>query len=75
MTCFVSECPDYTICKPVGDDPNYGYTNFNTFYYAFLSVIRLSMQDNWEELYLQVLETNGEKKSFYLQTLLNLRFN
>lgn len=37
-----------------GDNPNYGYTNFDTFGWALLSAFRLMMQDFWENLYQQV---------------------
>nr|XP_039249115.1 sodium channel protein type 4 subunit alpha B-like [Styela clava] len=54
------KCPDVAICTKAGSNPNFGYTSFDNFPYAFLSVFRLSLQDNWEELYLQVLETSGQ---------------
>lgn len=57
---FYSHCPDLSMCLKVGQNPNFGYTSFDNFIYAFLSVFRLSMQDNWEELYLQILETSGK---------------
>uniref|UniRef100_H2Y2S0 Sodium channel protein n=1 Tax=Ciona intestinalis TaxID=7719 RepID=H2Y2S0_CIOIN len=53
------QCPAYTMCLKVGSNPNFGFTSFDNFPFAFLSVFRLSLQDNWEELYLQVLETSG----------------
>lgn len=37
-----------------GDNPNYGYTNFDTFGWALLSAFRLMTQDYWENLYQQV---------------------
>ena len=42
-----------------GRNPNYGYTNFDTFSWAFLSAFRLMTQDYWEELYQSVLRTAG----------------
>lgn len=37
-----------------GRNPNYGYTSFDTFGWAFLSLFRLMTQDYWENLYHQV---------------------
>lgn len=34
-----------------GENPNYGYTSFDTFGWAFLSAFRLMTQDYWENLY------------------------
>lgn len=42
-----------------GRNPNYGYTNFDTFSWAFLSAFRLMTQDYWEDLYQGVLRTAG----------------
>jgi len=56
---FFRKCPYYSQCMRVGINPNHGFTSFDSFPFAFLSVFRLSLQDNWEELYLQIIETNG----------------
>lgn len=37
-----------------GRNPNFGYTSFDTFGWAFLSLFRLMTQDYWENLYQQV---------------------
>lgn len=42
-----------------GDNPNYGYTSFDTFGWAFLSAFRLMTQDYWENLYQLVLRSAG----------------
>lgn len=34
-----------------GRNPNYGYTSFDTFSWAFLALFRLMTQDYWENLY------------------------
>ena len=34
-----------------GENPNYGYTTFDTFGYALLCSFRLLTQDYWENLY------------------------
>lgn len=42
-----------------GKNPNYGYTSFDTFGWAFLSAFRLMTQDFWENLYQLVLRSAG----------------
>lgn len=41
-----------------GRNPNYGYTSFDTFSWAFLALFRLMTQDFWENLY-QLVRTLG----------------
>ncbi|CAB4059328.1 SCN2A [Lepeophtheirus salmonis] len=54
------ECPDnYTCLQGFGRNPNYDYTSFDTFGWAFLSAFRLMTQDLWEDLYQSVLRTAG----------------
>ena len=53
-------CPDGYVClQGFGRNPNYGYTSFDTFGWAFLSAFRLMTQDYWEDLYQSVLRTAG----------------
>lgn len=42
-----------------GKNPNYDYTNFDTFGWALLSSFRLMTQDYWESLYQMILRTTG----------------
>lgn len=57
------KCPDGFVCLKAGRNPNYGYTSFDTFGWAFLSLFRLMTQDYWENLYHQVsLTTNRSVK-------------
>nr|XP_009941400.1 PREDICTED: sodium channel protein type 5 subunit alpha-like [Opisthocomus hoazin] len=51
--------PDYT-CMKVGPNPDYGFTSFDTFGWAFLSLFRLMTQDYWERLYQQTLRASGK---------------
>ena len=51
--------PKNLIFQGFGRNPNYGYTNFDTFSWAFLSAFRLMTQDYWEDLYQGVLRTAG----------------
>ncbi len=48
------KCPDGFDCLKTGRNPNYGYTSFDTFGWAFLALFRLMTQDYWENLYHQV---------------------
>uniref|UniRef100_A0A672F887 Sodium channel protein n=1 Tax=Salarias fasciatus TaxID=181472 RepID=A0A672F887_SALFA len=53
-------CPEGFICVKAGLNPNYGYTSFDTFSWAFLSLFRLMTQDYWENLYQQTLRAAGK---------------
>lgn len=55
--CICRLCPEGFICVKAGRNPNYGYTSFDTFSWAFLSLFRLMTQDAWENLYQQVGST------------------
>lgn len=60
MCAFDRKCPDGFDCLKVGRNPNYGYTSFDTFGWAFLSLFRLMTQDYWENLYHQVTQLAGQ---------------
>jgi len=54
------ECEAGYLClQGWGPNPNYGYTSFDSFGWAFLSSFRLMTQDFWENLYQLVLRANG----------------
>ncbi|XP_025947348.1 sodium channel protein type 5 subunit alpha-like [Apteryx rowi] len=53
-------CPPEYVCKKVGPNPDYGFTSFDTFGWAFLSLFRLMTQDCWERLYQQTLRASGK---------------
>ncbi|KGL72880.1 Sodium channel protein type 5 subunit alpha, partial [Tinamus guttatus] len=53
-------CPSGFICQKVGSNPDYGFTSFDTFGWAFLSLFRLMTQDCWERLYQQTLRASGK---------------
>ncbi|XP_068264417.1 sodium channel protein type 2 subunit alpha-like isoform X2 [Nyctibius grandis] len=54
------KCPEEFICVKAGRNPNYGYTSFDTFSWAFLSLFRLMTQDYWEDLYQLTLRAVGK---------------
>ncbi|KAJ8251795.1 hypothetical protein GJAV_G00225520 [Gymnothorax javanicus] len=63
-----------------GQNPNYGYTNFDNFGWSFLSILRLLTLDFWENLYHLTLRATGRTftvvfilfllGSFYLLSLI-----
>lgn len=80
---FHRKCPDGFECMKTGRNPNYGYTSFDTFGWAFLSLFRLMTQDYWENLYHQVMTQSAPlhvalMKSFKISSAalpLSLRLN
>ncbi|KAM4697979.1 LOW QUALITY PROTEIN: sodium channel protein type 2 subunit alpha-like [Rhinophrynus dorsalis] len=54
------QCPKGYVCMKTGRNPNYGYTSFDTFSWAFLSLFRLMTQDYWENLYQLTLRAAGK---------------
>ncbi|XP_061128602.1 sodium channel protein type 2 subunit alpha-like [Syngnathus typhle] len=53
-------CPEGFVCIKAGLNPDFGYTSFDTFSWAFLSLFRLMTQDFWENLYQQTLRAAGK---------------
>ncbi|XP_010158440.1 PREDICTED: sodium channel protein type 5 subunit alpha-like [Eurypyga helias] len=53
-------CPPDYVCMKIGPNPDYGFTSFDTFGWAFLSLFRLMTQDYWERLYQQTLRASGK---------------
>ncbi|XP_039602583.1 sodium channel protein type 8 subunit alpha isoform X4 [Polypterus senegalus] len=53
-------CPEGYVCMKAGRNPNYGYTSFDTFGWAFLALFRLMTQDFWENLYQLTLRAAGK---------------
>ncbi|XP_054471255.1 sodium channel, voltage-gated, type I-like, alpha isoform X1 [Anoplopoma fimbria] len=53
-------CPEGFVCVRAGKNPDYGYTSFDSFGWAFLSLFRLMTQDYWENLYQQTLRASGK---------------
>jgi hypothetical protein len=55
-----------------GRNPNYGYTSFDSFGWAFLALFRLMTQDFWENLYMLVRETGRPPPAAHQLTHLDL---
>ncbi|XP_010226082.1 PREDICTED: sodium channel protein type 4 subunit alpha [Tinamus guttatus] len=54
------KCPEGYQCIKTGRNPNYGYTSYDTFSWAFLSLFRLMTQDYWENLFQLTLRAAGK---------------
>nr|XP_061807408.1 sodium channel protein type 4 subunit alpha A-like isoform X1 [Nerophis lumbriciformis] len=53
-------CPEGFMCMKAGGNPNYGYTSFDSFGWAFLALFRLMTQDYWENLFQLILRAAGK---------------
>ncbi|XP_074145331.1 sodium channel protein type 11 subunit alpha [Sminthopsis crassicaudata] len=57
-------CSGFVCCK-TKLNPDYGFTNFDHFGWAFLSMFRVMTQDSWERLYQQTLRVSGRFAVFF----------
>ncbi len=55
----------FPLFQGIGDNPNYGYTNFDNFGWAYLAAFRLMTQDYWENLYQITLRATGPVNIFF----------
>ncbi|KAK7123093.1 hypothetical protein R3I94_020015 [Phoxinus phoxinus] len=53
-------CPEGYTCMKAGRNPNYGYTSYDNFGWAFLSLFRVMTQDYWENLFQLTLRAAGK---------------
>uniref|UniRef100_A0AAQ4RIQ1 Sodium channel protein n=1 Tax=Gasterosteus aculeatus aculeatus TaxID=481459 RepID=A0AAQ4RIQ1_GASAC len=60
IMCLFRRCPEGYTCMKAGRNPNYGYTSFDSFGWAFLTLFRLMTQDFWENLYMLTLRAAGK---------------
>ncbi|XP_030915597.1 sodium channel protein type 5 subunit alpha [Geospiza fortis] len=65
-----SGCPENYTCEKIGKNPDFGYTSFDHFGWAFLSVFRLMTQDFWERLYRQTIRTSGVSCIFFFMAVI-----
>ncbi|KAA0725547.1 Sodium channel protein type 4 subunit alpha A [Triplophysa tibetana] len=54
------KCPEEYTCMKAGRNPNYGYTSYDNFGWAFLALFRLMTQDYWENLFQLTLRAAGK---------------
>ncbi|CAF3598036.1 unnamed protein product [Adineta steineri] len=60
------KCPQGYVCwKDRGENPDFGYTSFDSYGWAMLSCFRLMTQDYWENLYQLVLTAAGRYHFLY----------
>ncbi|XP_053265509.1 sodium channel protein type 5 subunit alpha-like [Podarcis raffonei] len=68
-----TECKNGTYyCVKHGENPDDGYTSFDHFGWAFLSLFRLMTQDSWEILYRQVIRTSGKSYCIFFVIIIFL---
>ena len=48
---FCSHCPVNYTCVSTGENPNYGYTNFDNFAWSLLTAFQLVTMDFWENVF------------------------
>ncbi|XP_042337872.1 sodium channel protein type 4 subunit alpha B-like, partial [Plectropomus leopardus] len=65
-------CPDGYVCLKAGRNPNYGYTSYDTFGWAFLSLVRLMTQDFWENLFQLTLRAAGKTYMIFFVVIIFL---
>lgn len=60
LVCSFRHCPSDHVCLPgLGNNPNFGYTNFDTFPWSMLTTFQLITLDYWENIYNMVLAACG----------------
>ncbi|XP_042338744.1 sodium channel protein type 4 subunit alpha A-like [Plectropomus leopardus] len=64
-------CPEGFVCLMAGNNPNYGFTSYDSFGWSLLNMIRLLSQDFWENLLQMTLRSSGK---FYLSFFLLVVF-
>ncbi|XP_034045743.1 LOW QUALITY PROTEIN: sodium channel protein type 4 subunit alpha B [Thalassophryne amazonica] len=65
-------CPNGYMCMKAGENPNYGYTNYDTFAWAFLALFRLMTQDFWENLFQLTLRAVGKTYMIFFVVIIFL---
>ncbi|MFT7809510.1 sodium channel protein type 4 subunit alpha A-like [Arapaima gigas] len=65
-------CPEGYVCMKAGRNPNYGYTSFDSFGWAFLALFRLMTQDYWENLFQLTLRAAGKTYMIFFVVIIFL---
>ncbi|XP_060950417.1 sodium channel protein type 4 subunit alpha A isoform X2 [Limanda limanda] len=65
-------CPEGFTCMKAGRNPNYGYTSFDSFGWAFLALFRLMTQDYWENLFQLILRAAGKTYMLFFVVIIFL---
>ncbi|XP_062988965.1 sodium channel protein type 4 subunit alpha isoform X2 [Elgaria multicarinata webbii] len=66
------QCPEGFLCMKAGENPNYGYTSYDTFSWAFLALFRLMTQDYWENLFQLTLRAAGKTYMIFFVVIIFL---
>ncbi|KAM6897634.1 sodium channel protein type 4 subunit alpha A [Xenentodon cancila] len=66
------KCPEGFTCMKAGRNPNYGYTSFDSFGWAFLALFRLMTQDYWENLFQLILRAAGKTYMLFFVVIIFL---
>ncbi|KAI5621776.1 sodium channel protein type 4 subunit alpha B isoform X1 [Silurus asotus] len=66
------KCPEGYICMKAGRNPNYGYTSYDNFGWAFLALFRLMTQDFWENLFQLTLRAAGKTYMIFFVVIIFL---
>ncbi|XP_029953820.1 sodium channel protein type 4 subunit alpha A [Salarias fasciatus] len=66
------KCPEGYTCMKAGRNPNYGYTSFDSFGWAFLALFRLMTQDYWENLFQLILRAAGKAYMLFFVVIIFL---
>lgn len=65
-------CPEGYVCMKAGRNPNYGYTSYDSFGWAFLALFRLMTQDFWENLFQLTLRAAGKTYMIFFVVIIFL---
>ncbi|CAL8303807.1 unnamed protein product [Lota lota] len=66
------KCPEGYECMKAGKNPNYGYTSFDSFGWAFLALFRLMTQDYWENVFQMILRAAGKTYMLFFVVIIFL---
>ena len=51
ISTYFRPCPANYTCLSTGDNPNYGYTNFDNFAWSLVTAFQLITMDFWENVF------------------------
>ncbi|GFY38898.1 sodium channel protein 60E [Trichonephila inaurata madagascariensis] len=64
-------CPEGYACLPgIGENPNFGYTNFDSYGWALLTTFQLITLDFWEDVYNKINSTTGPTSVFFFMLVI-----
>lgn len=70
-----THCPDGFIClEGAGANPNYGYTNFDTYGWSIFITIQLFLRDFWEDVLFNIASTAGRYHTIVVANVIILSY-